>query len=185
MALATCCSPKGTRYSLNLWPGLLYSGPSRKEYGFSLIETAFVLVIGGIILAFASASWHSTMEARRFSAARTHLLAASDCLKKYVLQGSRIPPASYFSGYCSRNDPWGRSIIYFNAADDEQVAPGMASLSFNYPGGNKNNVAWVLVSRGANGSAECTHAAGLVTCNGDDVFHYVTVEKLYEEISRN
>jgi len=164
----------------------LYLTVLSNRKGLSLIETAFVLLIVGVVLAMAAAGWHSTLEARRISAAGADLKAASNCLVKYVLHSDQIPPATYFSTSCRKRDPWGEPVIYFNAADNEAIAPGMASLALNANGINKNNIAWVLVSKGPNKTSECALTAGSVTCTGgDDLYYYVSVEKLYEQISKN
>jgi len=157
----------------------------REKKGFSIIEAAFVILIGGLVLGMAAMSWHSMLETKRLSVANAELEAANNCLINYALHSEKIPSTNYFDTFCKKVDPWGESIIYINSADDEPIAPGMASLALNMDGINKNHIAWVLISKGSNKSLECSLGSGTVTCtNGDDIYSYVSVEKLYEQKSR-
>lgn len=142
--------------------------------GFTLLEIALVLVVVGILLAIGLLSWSSFAESRRYSKTNSQLMQMKNCLVRCIVFTEHYPRQEDFE-HCrdlTGKDAWGGDIkwivgvnnagtrldkthaVVTDEARNQTAETLHSSHKVITANGNFTNVAFALVSLGANGTAD-------------------------------
>ncbi|MFT5700359.1 MAG: prepilin-type N-terminal cleavage/methylation domain-containing protein [Desulforhopalus sp.] len=157
---------------------------SHDQKGFTLIELAMVVTAMGLLLSFGIVSWMSMKTSQQISAANTTLQTVSTCLINYVIHSGTIPPQAYFTNHCTKKDPWGNNIVYYNNGDNQTIST-VTTKTVRDASGDHPDTAWILVSSGLDGITDVTSTSLLWDCSpGDDLCHATSKSILIYEINK-
>ncbi len=107
--------------------------------GFTLIEIMLVVVIIGVLMGIAVASFSGRSEQARINAARASIGAISTAVDMYEVDTGRLPPSlnslvqsdgavnwrgPYIKGGAVPVDPWGNVFRYEQSGDGYKVSSG-------------------------------------------------------------
>lgn len=156
----------------------------RNQDGFTLVETAIVITVFGILLSFVTVAWLSMKSSQQISSAGTVLQTVSNCLQDYVIHSKTIPPQSYFTQHCADTDPWGSNILYYNNGDDVQVS-AVVTKTVRDTNGDHVDGAFIVVSSGPDRTLQMSSSATLWDCSsGDDLCNTTSKNTLIYETNR-
>jgi prepilin-type N-terminal cleavage/methylation domain-containing protein len=119
------------------------SRPRRACPGFTLIELAIVLVVGGLLIGLGISSWVGFRDSRRLALAASLEYQMKDCLTRRVLHSERYPTWSgavacdttldVDACMCSNGspilDPWGKPFLFLSGWDTTPTARGLGDVS--------------------------------------------------------
>lgn len=147
------------------------------QKGFTLLETAIIMIFVGIVAGMVMLSWSSFAETRRIARARSQLRQMKDCLMRAMLVTEHYPRGADFEacGGAAGPDAWGNGLRWLVGAGSgasalcerdavvSDLARGQAAATVHDAskvilpsagGGEQGGVAFVLVSLGRDGRAD-------------------------------
>jgi prepilin-type N-terminal cleavage/methylation domain-containing protein len=164
--------------------------------GFTMVEMAIVLVIVGVIASVLVPTIYKSVQQGKITAGREVLEEVKKQVVGYAIQTERLPSdtdTDYGASIFNTRDPWGRKLDYHPATAMMDAAGAgyelcdqsnatSADLEVTLPGGSTvSNVAFALVSRGPDHTADITFAAPILDLSGkdDDLAVWVNFYQLY------
>jgi general secretion pathway protein G len=97
----------------------------RRRRAFTLIETAVVVAIVGVMAALASTAYDSYIERVRVIRAVIEIKNMATELESYLAVGGALPPTLVDAGFAGPKDPWGHPYAYLPLAG--RKLPGVSA----------------------------------------------------------
>ncbi len=153
-----------------------------RQSGFSLVETALVLLLVGFLLSLGTASWSTLATSKRIAQTRSELLGVKQCLVRHVSYSGRYPTFAS-STDCSQNqetdlgvclcrnnpkDVWGNPYVYLEGRDiNGDGLAGKSVVDNGYLGMEAADIDADTYAADASGQSHTSVAFVLVSLGGN------------------
>ncbi len=87
---------------------------SRRQRGFSLIETMMMIAVLGVLMGIAFPLYQSYRERVRSRVAAQEVAAMAGVIQRFELDRRAFPASLDQVGLTNKLDPWGRPYVYYN-----------------------------------------------------------------------
>jgi prepilin-type N-terminal cleavage/methylation domain-containing protein len=122
--------------------------------GFSLVELAIVIMIIGLLFALGLKMLSPLVQRLKHTDTKEGIEAAYEAVIGYAAMNNRLPGVNEFGDLVKSTDVWGNDLIYRPAdellADNTVCERSTTKLRVNDDGNLVSNVAFLILSRGAN-----------------------------------
>jgi prepilin-type N-terminal cleavage/methylation domain-containing protein len=149
--------------------------------GFSLIETAIVLIIMGLLLGLGIRSCMSGIETAKIDNTRNKLLTFKSFILNEFCKTGNLPEKSEMDPYYLK-DAWNRDIELIYTSGVKSNNPCFlksTTLSLTLPEGNKiEDVVAVIISSAMNKVLDSNVFSNQVEIRKDDLWEYITLYEL-------
>jgi general secretion pathway protein G len=105
--------------------------PSRRAFGFTIVEILIVIAIGGTLAAIAIPRYADYRERIKVAQAVIDLRALSLLINSYQLDARTYPLNLAAVGNAGKLDPWGRPYVYLNLQNPALKGKGQARKNKN------------------------------------------------------
>lgn len=123
--------------------------------GFTFIEMAMVLVVIGIIISMGVALVGPITKKIKRTDSKEIVNVANESVLGFVIKNKRLPTTEEFSSYFKDRDAWGNTLFYYadsNSTSGNICHSTSSGFQVNDEGTLKSNVAYILLSKGDNGT---------------------------------